>query len=182
MEWKRVFRLPFWTVGVGCRFAVKRREGYKVVGVTNKVGHYYVPFFDYDMKELKFLVPEIRSLQEEFLLGNAYLFRTGDGYHIIMLDLLTGQEWKELLNASNCDEDYKSVPSTNKVKAWVLRLSAKGRNTIRYEGVVIGQGVGAISAPHREMLLRRGVPEKDLPQTATVQYEGERLIYAAYEA
>jgi hypothetical protein len=183
MEKKWTLRLPRYTLGFGFQIALKPREGVKVVGVTNKVGHYYLPFFDYDITNQAIVENDVRSLQETFTLGDAFLFRTKKGFHVIILDLLTGEEWRRVLEESNCDEEYKSIPLHNKARVWVLRLSDKPDNHITYVDYLEGYNGRPISEPHRRLLLARGVDKARLERlkiysSATT----EPLMYAGYEA
>jgi len=183
VEWNGTLKLPGWTLGWSLKAALKRREGTPVIGPTNKVGHFFVPFFDYDIREEKFINAEVRSLQEEYLLGDAFLFRTGKGFHVIFLDLLRGEEWLEVLGASNCDEEYKAVPRLNGARAWVLRASPKRNGAVDYVKVIPGYLGRTLSRPHYDYLLKRGVPLKDLERLRIFTTKAaESLIWAAYEA
>jgi hypothetical protein len=183
MEWKGTLKIPGYTIGISTKLFLKPREGTKVIGVCNKIGHFYTPFFDYDIKIKKIVVEEITSLQEEFLLGDAYLFKTGKGYHVIMLDLLTREEWLTVLGQSSCDEDYKAVPQHNNSKTWILRLTEKRNNVITYDSTIQGYLGRQLSGPHLKLLGLRGVPEENLKRVKI--YSGmnnKELLYANYEA
>lgn len=143
---------------------LKPTEGTKVMGITNKVGHRYVPFLDYDgIKNVQVLYAEIRSLQEKFLLGNAYFFQTGNGYHVIFLDLLNYDTWISVLEQSMCDPDYKIVPQNNESRVWVLRISSKKNNDVTFFNCMTGFKHHPVSHPHKLLLHLRGVPTAVLP-------------------
>lgn len=183
MNWKLRFRIPRWWVGVQLKIAFKKREGVPVVGICNKVGHRYVPFFDYDFDNKLAIFQEIRSLQEKHFLGNAYFFKTKAGYHVIFLDLMTYDEWLYLLNDSTCDKYYKEVPQMNNSKMWVLRVTPKKNNNPEFETVLYNQQIRPVSTPHRRILEERGVPNSILQKNILFEEETEKTItYARYEA
>jgi len=154
-----------------------------VRGVTNKVGHRYVVFLDYDYDEKHSIYSEVSSLQAEWGLGNAYLFKTSKGYHVIFLDLLSYGEFKAILNASSCDDAYKQVPQQNNARAWVLRITDKKDNIITYEDVITAPQVRPVSEPHARLLIMRGVPEGIVNEHEEFE-EGKQygLTFAEYEA
>jgi sucrose phosphorylase len=46
--------------------------------VCNRIGARYCPFFDYDQDVPSLLIAEIRDLQDRFLLGDAFFFKTAE--------------------------------------------------------------------------------------------------------
>lgn len=183
MNWRLRFKIPGWLVGLQVKLYFKKREGTPVIGICNKIGHRYVPFFDYDIDNKLALFQEIRSLQEKHFLGNAYFFKTRRGYHVIFLDLLTYDEWLYLLNDSTCDQYYKEVPQMNNTKMWVLRITPKKNNEPVFETVLYNQQVRPVSAPHKQLLKERGVPAVILDKETEFDDEQEKTItYAKYEA
>lgn len=177
------FKIPRYWVGIYFKLALKKREGVVVRGVTNKVGHRYVVFLDYDYDEPHSIEGEVRSLQEEWGLGNAYLFKTNKGYHVIFLDLLSYGEFKEILNASSCDDAYKQVPQQNNARAWVLRLTDKKNNIITYQKTIHSKQERMISEPHARLLIMRGVPREHVAEAEDYEEGHEHgLTFAEYEA
>lgn len=177
------FKVPGWWIGISLRIAVKKREGTKVVGLCNKVGHRYCLFLDYDLTNKLALYQEIRSLQETYDLGNAYIFKTGRGYHTIFLDLLTYRELVTILEASTCDPDYIDVPQRNGTRMWVLRISKKKSGAPEFHDVLYNQQVRPISRPHRDWLEGAGVPTIILDKNEPHEEEHLKpLVWARYEA
>jgi len=180
MNIKKNFRFSGGYLGVHFQISWKPHNNTQVLGVCNKAGHLYVPFFDYDIKNIDAVRMEIKSLQEEYMLGNAYLFKTGRGYHVIMLDLLTYDQWTEVLDASSVEESYKKIPRTNGSKLWVLRLSEKNGTQPTYAEEIKGYLGRRISRTHWELLLKKGAPVQPLKIYTSINQEP--LIYATYEA
>lgn len=179
---KKHFRIPGWWVGFTFKLAFKKREGHRVIGITNKIGSRYVLFLDYDIKELKFILEEVADLQDRHKLGNAYFFESGRGYHVIIPDLFTYREIVELLQETSIEAAYLAVPRRN-AKVWVLRCTPKGDNRTTYLGLIRAPGRRLKSAPHLRHIRRRGVP-KALIQSELLNssYGGKRVSYATYEA
>jgi hypothetical protein len=183
IDFEKVFKIPRYYLGIRVKVAFKKRVGEKVVGVTNKAGRYFVVTLDYDIADEHIVRADVIALQHEFGLGDAFLFKTGGGFHVLILDLLTWEEWLTVLDAANCDEDFKAVPLTNKRRVWVMRLTAKGENKVTYIGVLKGERANPVSYPHLQMLYRRGIPSKDLEGLNIYsRLHKEELIYATYEA
>ena len=183
MEWKSRLRIPGYWLGVQLKIALKPREGTPVVGIYNKIGHRYIPFFDYDdIQDKNLLYEEIRSLQEAYNLGNAYLFKTGKGYHVIMTDLLDYDEWKEIISASSCDSSYKSVPQTNGQKAWVLRISEKKKSSITFVNVLYNKTERWQSAEMIRFLKHLKVPNGAFAMVDNTIDSGRKILWAEYEA
>lgn len=183
IQLKYRFKIPRYWCGIYFKIAFKKREGTKVIGITNKVGHRYVIFLDYDYDEINSITQEIQSLQEKYALGNAYLFKTKKGYHVIFLDIVNYNELRTIINDTSCDDAYKTIPQHNNARTWVLRITEKHDNRIDYERVIEAQQYRPTSEPHTRLLRIRGVPEKTLRKN--IPYEEGReqeLIYATYEA
>jgi hypothetical protein len=88
-----------------------------------------VIFLDYDnILYTEMLIPEIKYLQEKYSLGDFYIFKSSQkehSYHAICLDKVKVYEWRDILNDSSCDENYKK-PALKDFKTCVLRVSKKG--------------------------------------------------------
>lgn len=183
MEWKGRLKIPRYWLGIQLKIALKPREGTPVVGIYNKIGHQYVPFFDYDdIKDKNLLYEEILSLQETYDLGNAYFFKTGKGYHVIMTDLLDYDEWLEIISSSSCDSAYKSVPQINGQKAWVLRITEKKKNNITFDNVLYRRSGRWQSAEMIRLLKHLKVPNGAFVMVDNTIDSGRKVLWAEYEA
>ncbi len=175
------FRIPgYW---VAFQVSLKKREGKIVAGICNKLGHQYLVFLDYDYDNIKSIRQEIMSLQNEYTLGNAYLFKTTAGYHVYFMDLMNYDEFVEILDASSCDKYYKSVPKKNNIRTWILRTTSKGSNKITFEGVIENKHMRPLSRPHLEYILIRGVPKTIIePLYPFSKWANKKVLIASYEA
>lgn len=183
MEWKKAIKIPRYWLGIQLKIALKKREGTAVVGIYNKIGHQYVPFFDYDdITDKNILYEELRSLQENHDLGNAYLFKTGRGYHVIFTDLLSYHEWVRILNSSSCDSAYKSVPIINGQKAWVLRVTDKKKNHIVFDNVLYNKGSRWQSQNMIGILEQLNVPKAAFNNVENTIKSNNKLLWAEYQA
>lgn len=86
-------------------------------------------FLDYDEILLKeMLIPEIKYLQQKYELGNFYIFKSSqkpNSFHAVCFDKVKVYEWKDIMEESSCDENYKK-PSLKDFKTAVLRIAPKG--------------------------------------------------------
>lgn len=122
------FRFGLW----GWNFHAKAFTDYKLayaVGIRNNTTDgKRVPFFDYDNTLFEFLIPELKHLQEKYMLSDLYVFKSSQkehGYHVIGLDKLPYREWLSLVGESSCDEYYRTMPVSNDYGSWVLRITKK---------------------------------------------------------
>lgn len=105
------------------------------LGMGNRcVGGLYCTFLDYDHVPLSWIEEEIVLLQEAGL-GNAYIFETKHGYHVVFLQKSTLMQVYAYLGMSSCDKHYREVPMLYARKIWVLRQSQKHDEQITYVGV-----------------------------------------------
>ena len=177
----KVLRIPRYFLGVNIKIGLKKREGTRVIGVTNKVGHEYVIFLDYDINDRLMIDDEIRALQKKHSLSTAYLFKTLKGYHVIIPDCLTYQEIKKVLSDATIEDAYYRVPQKNHKKVWVLRLTKKKNNLITYDGMISHNSTRKTSSPHITLLISRGA-SIDKKQLLNSSYHDKRLLYTTYEA
>lgn len=181
------FYIPIGKHVLGINFhlnwSFRKQEGYEAVGIGNKMDHRYCVFLDYDYNELTTLTSEIKGLQKNYNLGNAYLFSTGKGFHVIFLDLVTYQELKVIMNASTCDYHYKVIGRKNCKRQWVLRFTDKGKNKITFHSIIKSQSDRMQSFPHSNYLIAQGVPIKEINKQ-DLYYEGRDmpLTFVRYSA
>lgn len=179
MNFKKIFKLPNYYIGI--RISFKKRERTKSIGITNKIGRHYVLFLDYDINDYKLIVEEIESLQKDYKLGNAYVFITKKGFHIIIPDLLTYQEHKKIIESTSVEYAYKKVPQQNNKKVWVLRITPKKNNNNIEPYMIIKSKYNKRkkSKPHTNYLIKKGFKIKN---NNNFCYNNKKLIYAIYEA
>lgn len=171
-------------LGLNIRVSFKKREGNDVVAVGNKVDHRYCIFLDYDYTEETAIDKDIRGLQKKYRLGNAYYFKTLNGFHIMFMDLVEYKELLKILNSSTCDEHYKYVSTKNNNRTWVLRITPKKKgNTVDFHKVITHTQERALSHPHSRFLEARGVDNKFFAGL-TPFFEGldETLTFVRYKA
>ena len=141
------------------RMSFKKRDGYDVLALSNKVDHRYCVFLDYDIIEETTITSDVKGLQKKFNLGNAYVFTTAKGFHVLFIDLVTYDELKVIMNSSSCDEHYKYVSRKNNNRQWVLRFTPKGsKNPVKFYKIMKGVQERPISYPHTNYLIAQGVP------------------------
>lgn len=171
-------------LGVNFRMSLKKREGSDVVAIANKCGHRYVLFLDYDYTEQETVYEDITGLQEQYQLGNAYIFTTKKGFHAIFTDLMTYDELKEVLKASSCDEHYKYVSTRNNNRTWVLRITDKKHgNKVEYKETLYAPQYRRMSYPHMKYLLAQGVPKTDFAHSENfLDCKDRNLLFVKYRA
>lgn len=178
---KKVFRIPGYFLGIYFKIGLKKREGTRVIGITNKVGSSYVLFLDYDIDDIMMIIDEVRTLQKKHRLSTAYFFKTGGGFHVIIPDLLNYQKLITILTEATIEYAYLDVPRNNKKKVWVLRLTDKKDNKIIYYGQLWHDSTRKTSNPHLRLLMKKKIPVA-ASQVINSSYDYEELQYATYEA
>jgi len=121
----------------------------------------HVTFLDYDNITDERLQEELRFLQEEFEIGNFYVFKTRDeGRHCICVDALRFRDQKDIVDFSSCDLMFKKAPRINEYRCWVLRFAKKGNRpapTFLYTVESPHEGKNLQSLGHAKYLLNFGV-------------------------
>ncbi len=88
----------------------------------------HVTFLDYDNIDNERLNEELQFLQQQFHLGNFYVFKTRhNGRHAICLDALLFKDVLEIIQFSNCDLMFKKAHAINEYRCWVLRFTKKAK-------------------------------------------------------
>jgi hypothetical protein len=118
-----------------------RTEGYSARVIPTCL---FVTFLDYDNIVDERLTEELRFIQDEFDIGNFYIFRSSElGRHCVCIDALTLKEVKQILNLSTCDVAFKNSPRISEYRTWVLRHGKKGdREAPKYTYTVESQYEG----------------------------------------
>lgn len=155
-------------------------------GVGNRCeGGEYVLFLDYDDIPLTWIHDEITLLQEQYAtsLGDAFIFRTKHGHHVIFLERCNLGDLAEYLDVTTCDKHYRKIPMFYARKIWVLRQSEKkNEHGIEYLGVQRGYAPHVMrSSAHAEYIVTiMGVPKEQV-FTKGRRFDGhEKLIVGAY--
>lgn len=173
-------------LGINLRISLKKREGNDVVAIANKVGNKYCVFLDYDITEKTTVYQDVLGLQDEFQLGNAYIFTTKKGFHVIFIDLVTYSELCQILDHSCCDEHYKYVSRKNNNRQWVLRISEKkGGNKVEFKEIFWSNQYRQASYPHSRYLIAQGVPEwvfQKIDKDELFSFVGNDLTFVTYRA
>jgi len=116
---------------------------------------------DYDNVTDGRLKDELKFLQEEFELGNFYIFKTKyDGRHCVCIDTLTFKGVKEIIDFSSCDWLFKRAPRINEYRCWLLRYAKKGnRDAPKYHYTIKSthEGKDLQSRGHAKYLLKFGI-------------------------
>lgn len=95
-------------------------------GITNRCrdGRYCL-FLDYDDAPIAWIVPELRWLQQHYLIGDIHIFRSGRGYHALSTQKFSLRDLVTVMRESSTDAAYLNVPLRRACKAWTLRFSEK---------------------------------------------------------
>jgi len=148
------------------KFQVMKKLNVRTSGVSSRVPNtsLHVIFLDYDNIVDERLVEELRFLQEEFELGNFYVFETRNkGRHSVCIDALRFKDVLEIVRFTSCDLMFKKAPRINEYRCWVLRYAKKGkRDAPKYLYTVESphEGRNLQSLGHATYLLNFGVKIK----------------------
>jgi hypothetical protein len=141
----------------------------------------YVLMLDYDHTPITYVQEEVRLLQESPFLGDAYLFKTKNGFHVIFLEKLLLGQVVDFMKMTTCDARYRDVPMMYGRKVWVLRQSKKKDEKKEYLGKTVSSSSGQKSRAHAEYLSRYcDVPRKDFESENDEWDHSERVIMAYY--
>lgn len=139
----------------------------------------YILFLDHDDTPEHWIREELKLLQKNFPLGNAYLFRTKRGHHTIFLEKFPLCDITEMMLVTSCDAHYKSIPMFYGRRMWVLRSLEKKNETIKYLGVIKNHSDIERSLAHKEYLKNiYKVPEKDFAGNG--KFDKEKDLTLAY--
>jgi hypothetical protein len=135
MYWANLFKIGKYNILH--KFQVYKRLDIRTKGVESRIPKtaLHVTFLDYDNivglfseDPEKRLTEELQFLQEEFEIGNFYVFETRDnGRHAVCLDALRFRDVKDIVDFSSCDLKFKNAPRINEYRCWVLRFAKKGK-------------------------------------------------------
>ena len=153
-------------------------EGKAVAGITNRTKDgKYIPFLDYDYKEIDWITDELKALQEMFNLSTFYLFSTKKGYHAICLDKVPLSTFVSILRNSSVDVNYINIPLKYGAKVWTLRATKKEELPIFY-GDLAASSDNEKSLAHVK-ILHKLYPSLSMSVGKTDNHE--QLILAKYQ-
>lgn len=161
MIWSTLFRIRKYKVLV--KIQIMKLLDIRTRGISSRVPHtsLHIVCMDYDNVTDERLRDELKFLQEEFELGNFYVFKTKyDGRHCLCIDALTFKEVKKIIDFSSCDWLFKRAPRINEYRCWVLRFTKKGnREAPKYLYTVESphEGRNLQSLGHAKYLLKYGL-------------------------
>jgi hypothetical protein len=114
-----IYKKPEWTTGV--------------TSMTEDGKH--ILMLDYDDVLKSVMLKDLDNLRQEGVTAPFYIFTTkqrkynGDtigNYHVICPQKFVAAEVVRLQGFTNCDYAYKTMPTRNPYRSWVLRIAAKG--------------------------------------------------------
>jgi hypothetical protein len=114
-----IYKKPEWTTGV--------------TSMTEDGKH--ILMLDYDDVLKSVMLQDLTNLRQEGVSAPFYIFTTkerkwqGDtigNYHVICPQKFVAAEVVRLQGFTNCDYAYKTMPTRNPYRSWVLRIAAKG--------------------------------------------------------
>lgn len=151
------FRIPFTKQTNRFSWQIYRDPNAWCVGIGSqcKDGR-HVLFFDYDGKELKQVLGDLKFLQEIFKLSNAYVFQLDrpDSFHAIILDKFSVLEAYKILKEANSDWGHKESVKKVRGHEWLLRSGPKGaRDRPIWRGTLISKHqLREVSTAHKRFI------------------------------
>ena len=112
------------------KMQVYRKLDVRTEGFSARIPNtsFFIIPLDYDNIEDNRLDEELKYLQDQFEIGNFYVFKTSDyGRHAVCIDALRFRDVKEIVDFSSCDLMFKKAPEINEYRTWVLRYGKKGK-------------------------------------------------------
>jgi hypothetical protein len=170
MLWSHILKIRNYNILL--KVQVYKKLDIRTTGYESRVPNtsLHCTFLDYDnvtavgtdtIESERRLREELEFLQEEFEIGNFYVFETrNNGRHAVCLDALRFMDVKNIIDFSSCDIKFKSAPRINEYRCWVLRYEKKGnRPEPKYLYTVESafEGINPQSLGHATFLLRFGL-------------------------
>jgi hypothetical protein len=84
---------------------------------------------DYDNVDINVVKEDFTTLQNQYALPQAYLFKTNKGYHLVCIKKMSSREVNEIIKSTRCDINYMSMPLRNVHRSYILRISNKGHKS-----------------------------------------------------
>ena len=126
-----------------------------VVGYTNRcTDGKYIVCLDYDNAVLNWVEEELLALQNQFKLGDFYIFESSkDSYHAVCFDKVVISELLQIFKNSSVDPNYINVPLRFGKKLWTLRLSDKDNIPVKFlKKIKSGNYLHETSSAHADMI------------------------------
>lgn len=111
------------------KFSIIDKKVFWTRGSSNRtIDNKRIFYIDYDNLNEKYVEEELILLQEQYNIGDIYLFKSSNkGIHAVSFSKFSLKEFIEILNNSSCDYAFKNMPYYLKFsKYWILRQFAKG--------------------------------------------------------
>jgi hypothetical protein len=127
MLWSHLFKLGKYTLLL--KIQLMKMLEVRTRGMSPRVPKtsLHVTFLDYDNVMDERLIEELRFLQEEFEIGDFYVFETrNSGRHAVCIDALRFKDVKEIVDFTSCDLMFKKASRINEYRCWVLRFTKTG--------------------------------------------------------
>lgn len=179
------FSLGFgdWNAAISIR--VEKNKENSQLGIGNRCADgTYVLFIDYDHNIVEYIEEEILLLQKYRYIGDAFLFKTNKGYHVISLRKMSITEIVNALDMTTCDKNYQYIPMKYARRIWVLRTTNKAtKEDIIFARFYPGElsEFEQKSNAHREYLRQRfKIPTKHLDHDGKNYDKNTALTMAHY--
>jgi hypothetical protein len=138
----------------------------RTTGISSRIAgtNLHCCFLDFDCTSDDVLQDELKWLQRVHKCGNFIVLKTSDiGRHAICLDAMEPSEVFQVIMSSSCDEMFKTAPTMNTKRSWVLRCGKKGNRgapTYAYTVKSRHEGKNLQSRGHANYLQTFGVKVK----------------------
>ena len=104
----------------------KPRKRMAALGIANKIGKYYIPFLDYDVKDRNLVYRDVCRLVLKYHLFGFAMRETKNGFHVIFpFNLCSKRLCERIVLESKCDDEFKLFTLVNGFS--VLRVAGKSK-------------------------------------------------------
>ena len=169
----------FFRTAINFFFRTSKEKTHFHYGIGNRCkGGLYCVFLDYDNTPREWILEELAVLQHKHHLGNAHLWSTKHGMHVIFLDKVPLKTLLIIMQDTTCDDNYRLVPLHHARKVWVLRQTNKNDETIQYAGSLQHKSTYQKSNAHKEYLIKfTTIPVTEITKnTAPHEWDHETSI------
>ena len=127
---------------------------HNIYGYTNRCDDgKFILFLDYDDLPIEWIKKEIEALQETYEdIGDVHLLSSSEcGTHVVCFTKFTMTRLLIILHNSSVDMGFIKIPFVLGKRLLTLRLSAKGKEKIKYLGCLKHTSLNEESKPHKEL-------------------------------